>query len=179
MCLSVCLSCCLSVRLSVRRSVRPFSLSSVPFVRLFVCSTVCLSALPSVCLSVCLSVRPSVRLSFGLPICLFVCLSIFRNVCLYVRLPAYQCPTKSVGPFSSYKTHATHNSCIRSDDELMFGMSIYENFTVANLHYQSADETKSSYKRPPPPSYHLLISQSVCLVPTVSLFVNPERTNVI
>ena len=108
---------------------------SVCLVRPFVCPTVCLSALPSVCLSICLSVRPSVRLSFGLPICLFVCLSIFRNVCLYVRLPAYQCPTKSVGPFSSYKTHATHNSCIRSDDELMFGMSIYENCTVANLYY--------------------------------------------
>lgn len=82
---------------------------SVCLVRPFVCPTVCLSALPSVCPSICLSVRPSVRLSFGLPICLFVCLSIFRNVCLYVRLPAYQCPTKSVGPFSSYKTHATHN----------------------------------------------------------------------
>ena len=130
MCLSVCLSCCLSVRLSARRSVRPFGLS-----RSSVRLSDCLSALPSVCLSICLSVRPSVRLSFGLPICLFVCLSIFRNVCLYVRLPAYQCPTKSVGPFSSYKSNAIHNSCIRSDDELMFGMSIYENCTVANLHY--------------------------------------------
>ena len=127
-CLSILLSLCSSFCSPV---CPPFRF--VSFVRSSV--RLCLSALPSVCLSICLSVRPSVRLSFGLPICLFVCLSIFRNVCLYVRLPAYQCPTKSVGPFSSYKTHATHNSCIRSDDELMFGMSIYENCTVANLHY--------------------------------------------
>ena len=122
-CLSILLSLCSSFCSPV---CPPFRFVS------FVRSSVRLS----VCLSICLSVCPSVRLSFGLPICLFVCLSIFRNVCLYVRLPAYQCPTKSVGPFSSYKTHATHNSCIRSDDELMFGMSIYENFIVANLHYQ-------------------------------------------
>ena len=102
---------------------------SVCLVRPFVCPTVCLSALPSVCPSVCSSLFRSPYLS--------ICLSIdLSKVCLYVRLPAYQCPTKSVGPFSSYKTHATHNSCIRSDDELMFGMTIYENCTVANLHYQ-------------------------------------------
>ena len=132
----VCLSILLSLCSSFSSPVCPPFQFVFPAFRWSVRLSDCLSALPSVCLSIYLSVRPSVRLSFGLPICLLVCLSIFRNVCLYVRLPAYQCPTKSVGPFSSYKTRATHNSCIRSDDELMFGMSIYENFTVANLHYQ-------------------------------------------
>ena len=132
MCLSVCLSCCLSIRLSAHRSVRPFGLSRSS-VRLSDCLSVC----PTVCLSIYLSVCPSVCSSLFRSPYLSICLSIdLSKVCLYVKLPAYQCPTKSVGPFSSYKTHATHNSCIRSDDELMFGMSIYENCTVANLHYQ-------------------------------------------
>ena len=126
-CLSILLSLCSSFCSPVCPPFRfvSFVRSSV---RLSVCPTVCLSIYLSICPSVCSSLFRSPYLS--------ICLSIdLSKVCLYVRLPAYQCPTKSVGPFSSYKTHATHNSCIRSDDELMFGMSIYENCTVANLHY--------------------------------------------
>ena len=57
---------------------------------------------------------------------LTVSMNAFHSTNLFCYFSHYQAPANSIAPPSVYKPHTTHNSSIRSDEGLMFEMTVLE-----------------------------------------------------